>query len=194
MATSATKNDPMSGAVVLGIDPGTAILGFAIVADHGGNLDLVEYGTITTTPRMGLGERLRALHAGIADVVSRHHPTELAVEKLFFSRNVTSALAVGQARGVAILAAAEKGLIVEEYTPAEIKQAIAQYGNARKEQIQEMVRVLLGLRAIIEPDDAADAAAIAICHHHSRRGRAMHAELVGTTVAPARARRRVARN
>jgi crossover junction endodeoxyribonuclease RuvC len=157
--------------VVLGIDPGMATLGYAVVADPGnGQLRLIEHGAITTSPKEETGARLRTIHLGVADVVGRHAPSEMAVEKLFFSRNVTSALAVGQARGVAILAAALLELPVREYTPAEIKQAVAHYGNARKEQIQEMVRILLGLPAILQPDDAADAAAVAICHLNTRRG------------------------
>jgi len=134
----------------------------------GGALRLVDHGVITTSPKDELGARLRALYQGVAEVVARSAPNEVAVEKLFFSRNVTSALAVGQARGVAILAATQCGLAVHEYTPAEIKQAVAHYGGARKEQIQEMVRILLRLPARLQPDDAADAAAVAICHAHTR--------------------------
>ena len=157
--------------VVLGIDPGTATMGYAVVADPGnGQLRLIEHGAITTSPREEIGARLHRIYLGVADVVGRHAPSELAVEKLFFARNATSALAVGHARGVAILAAAQLALPVREYTPAEIKQNVAHYGNARKEQIQEMVRILLGLPAVLQPDDAADAAAVAICHLHTRRG------------------------
>jgi len=137
----------------------------------GGALQLVDHGVITTSPKDELGARLRALYQGVAEVVARSAPNEVAVEKLFFSRNVTSALAVGQARGVAILAATQCGLAVHEYTPAEIKQAVAHYGGARKEQIQEMVRILLRLPARLQPDDAADAAAVAICHAHTRSTR-----------------------
>jgi crossover junction endodeoxyribonuclease RuvC len=158
---------------VLGLDPGTATLGFAVVAESGGRLRLVEAGAVRTSPREDLGARLLAIKGGIARVLQEHGPTELAIEKLFFGRNATSAVAVGQARGVAILTAAEQGLSVSEYTPAEIKQSVANYGNARKEQIQEMVRILLGLSAVIQPDDAADAAAIAICHLHARQGHRM---------------------
>jgi crossover junction endodeoxyribonuclease RuvC len=155
----------------LGIDPGTAILGYAVVADPGnGQLRLIEHGAITTSPKEELGRRLLAIYLGVAEVVGRHAPGELAIEKLFFSRNTTSALAVGEARGVAILAAAQLELPVREYSPAEVKQNVAHYGNARKEQIQEMVRILLGLPTVPRPDDAADAAAVAICHLHVRRG------------------------
>lgn len=161
--------DRATGPVVLGVDPGMATLGYAVVAEAGGGrLRLIEHGTIRTSPREELGARLRAIHSGVADAIARHGPTELAVEKLFFGRNATSAVAVGQARGVAVLAAAEADLAVREYTPAEVKQAVAHYGGARKEQVQEMVRILLGLTAVLQPDDAADAAAVAICHMHSR--------------------------
>jgi crossover junction endodeoxyribonuclease RuvC len=167
--------------VVLGIDPGTARLGYAVVAEGpGGALRLSDHGVITTAPKEELGVRLRALYQGVAEVIARSAPTEVAVEKLFFSRNVTSALSVGEARGVAILAATQCGLPIHEYTPAEIKQAVAHYGGARKEQIQEMVRVLLGLSARLQPDDAADAAAVAICHAHARAARARLA-LLGTS-------------
>lgn len=144
-----------------------------------GALRLVDHGVITTSPRDDLGFRLRALYQGVAEVVARCAPTEVAVEKLFFSRNVTSALAVGQARGVAILAATQCGLPIHEYTPAEIKQSVAHYGGARKDQIQEMVRILLGLPARLQPDDAADAAAVAICHAHTRATRSRLALLSG---------------
>src|SRR5207247_984452 len=140
----------------------------AVVADRGnGQLRLIEHGAVTTSSKDELGVRLRTIYGAVAAVAKRHAPSELAVERLFFARNTTSALAVGHARGVAILAAAELDLPVREYTPAEVKQAVAHYGNARKEQVQEMVRILLGLPAILQPDDAADAAAVAICHLHT---------------------------
>jgi len=170
---------PAVGLVVLGLDPGTATLGYAVVEDVGGKLRLVDHGAVRTSPRQELGERLRALHLGVAEVIGRHAPTEVAVEKLFFGKNATSAVMVGQARGVAVLAAAQCGLPVREYSPAEVKQAVTQYGNARKEQVQEMVRVLLGLPTVLRPDDAADAAAIAICHVHMRQGERVYAQMAG---------------
>ncbi len=164
-----TTHDPLP-TTVLGLDPGTATLGFAVVADRGrGNLHLIEGGAIVTSPDQPIAERLTRLHAGILEVIERCAPTEAAIERLFFSRNVTSALAVGQARGAVILAAAQRGLSIAEYTPAEIKQSVTSYGNADKRQVQEMVRILLRLTVAPRPDDVADAAAIAICHHHSRR-------------------------
>ena len=159
--------------IVLGIDPGTAILGYAVVTEAGGGaLRLLDHGVITTSPREEIGPRLRALYQGVAEVIARNGPSEVAVEKLFFAKNVSSAMAVGQARGVAILAATQCGLPVEEYTPAEIKQSVAAYGGAGKSQVQEMVRVILRLPHVLHPDDAADAAAVAICHAHARAARA----------------------
>jgi crossover junction endodeoxyribonuclease RuvC len=150
--------------LVLGIDPGTAIMGYGLVAARGDELRPIDFGVLTTTADQPLAERLRILYEGLTDLIRRFDPTEVAVEKLFFSRNVTTALAVGQARGVALVAAANCGLTVSEYSPQQVKQAVAVYGKATKDQIQHMVRVLLGLAEIPWPDDAADALAIAICH------------------------------
>ncbi|MCL5960939.1 MAG: crossover junction endodeoxyribonuclease RuvC [Chloroflexi bacterium] len=155
--------------MILGIDPGTAILGFGLVREEGGALGLVDFGVVTTPAGLPLADRLQMIYRGVTDLIYRARPDEVAVEELFFSKNVRTALAVGQARGVAILAAANNDLPVSEYTPLQIKQAIVGYGRARKEQIQEMVRILLNLPAIPEPDDAADALALAICHLHSSR-------------------------
>lgn len=154
--------------LVLGVDPGTAITGYGLVRRVGGRqVKLVDYGVIRTPSDRPMAERLRQIYHDLSDVIAGAQPDEAAVEELFFSRNVTTALTVGQARGVAMLAAAEAGLPVHEYKPAEIKQAVVGYGNASKEQVQEMVRVLLGITEIPRPDDAADAVAVAICHIHS---------------------------
>ena len=150
--------------IVLGIDPGTAILGYGAVAVDGDDLEVLAFGVITTPSSIPLPSRLLLLFDGLAQVVEQTHPTEAAVEQLFFARNVQSALAVGHARGVALLAAARRGLPVSEYTPLQVKQAVAGYGRATKEQVQNMVRVMLGLSENPQPDDAADALAIAICH------------------------------
>ena len=128
---------------------------------------LVDYGVIRTPSDKPMADRLKQLYHDLSDVIAGSQPDEAAVEELFFSRNVTTALTVGQARGVATLAAAEAGLSVHEYKPAEIKQAVVGYGSASKEQVQEMVRVLLGISEVPRPDDAADAVAVAICHIHS---------------------------
>lgn len=155
--------------LALGIDPGTAIMGYGLVASEGDQLEVIDYGVITTSQRTPLARRLQILYSELGSLIERTRPTEVAVEELFFSRNVRTALAVGHARGIAILAAANSGLIVSEYTPLQIKQAITGYGRARKEQIQEMVRVLLNLADVPQPDDAADALALAICHLHFSR-------------------------
>lgn len=150
--------------VVLGIDPGTAILGYGVVSVQGDELEAVTYGVLTTPRSMPLSSRLLVLFDGLNEIVDRTNPTEVAVEQLFFARNVQSALAVGQARGAALLAAAKRGLSVSEYTPQQVKQAVVGYGRATKEQVQSMICIMLRLGQIPHPDDAADALAIAICH------------------------------
>jgi crossover junction endodeoxyribonuclease RuvC len=153
--------------VFLGIDPGTAITGYGFVREVDGSLHAVAYGAITTPADWELPKRLAALHGELKDLIALHRPASAAVEQLFFSRNVKTALAVGHARGVALLALAQAGISISEYTPLEVKQSVAGYGRADKKQIQEMVRVLLGLPDTPKPDDAADALAVAICHLHS---------------------------
>lgn len=155
--------------LVLGIDPGTAITGYGLVRSADDELTLVDYGAITTSANSPLPQRLQALHQGLTELISHHQPTAVAVEELFFSRNVRTALAVGQARGIVLLAAADAGLPVHEYTPLQVKQAVVGYGRATKDQVQQMVRMLLGLDFVPQPDDAADAIAVAICHLHSIR-------------------------
>ncbi len=142
-------------------------MGYGVVAESGNALLALDYGCLTTTSDRPLAERLKVLYEGLIGLIARHQPTEVAVEELFFSKNVRTALAVGHARGIALLAAASCGLEVAEYSPQQVKQAVAVYGRARKEQIQQMVQVLLGLPEVPEPDDAADALALAICHIHT---------------------------
>jgi crossover junction endodeoxyribonuclease RuvC len=157
-------------ALVLGIDPGTATTGYGLVRDlPDGSLQAAAYGAFTTPAGLPAPERLSMLYHRLQEMLLLHRPDSAAVEKLFFQSNVKTALAVGQARGVALLALAEAGLEVGEYTPNEVKQAVAGYGSADKRQVQEMVRVLLALPEIPKPDDAADALAIAITHLHTRR-------------------------
>lgn len=157
-------------ALVLGIDPGTAATGFGLVRELGdGSLEMVAYGVITTTPGDTAHKRLLRLHQQVKELVLLHRPDSCAVEKLFFQRNVKTAIAVGQARGVVLLAIAEAGLDLSEYTPNEVKQAVTGYGSAQKRQVQEMVRTLLSLPVIPTPDDAADALAIAITHLNTNR-------------------------
>jgi crossover junction endodeoxyribonuclease RuvC len=147
--------------IVLGIDPGTASLGYGIVERAGGRLREVDHGCLTTSPDLSLPERLLAIHALVGDLLSLHQPDLLGVERLFFSRNVQTAFAVGQARGVVLLAAAEHRTPVREATPNEVKSAITGYGAADKEQVQRMVQLVLGMSRLPRPDDAADALAIA---------------------------------
>jgi crossover junction endodeoxyribonuclease RuvC len=156
--------------IVLGIDPGIGTTGYGVVTeDERGEAMLVAYGAIETTPGAPMSERLLVLHDEITRILREHRPESVAVEQLFFGRNVTTAISVGQARGVVLLAAAQAGLPVAEYKPAEVKQALSGYGNADKRQMQEMVRLLLHLDHIPRPDDAADAVAVAVCHLHSAR-------------------------
>src|SRR5215469_6750585 len=153
--------------VALGIDPGTAIVGYAVVVARGSELSMVACDVITTPARMPLSERLQHIYQHLGEIVSTYHPGEAAMEELFFAKNARTAFSVGQARGVAMLALANGGLAVAEYTPRQVKQAVTGYGAASKEQVGEMVRILLHLKAVPRPDDAADAAAVAICHLHT---------------------------
>lgn len=156
--------------LVIGIDPGTATTGYGLVQEsEDGTLMAVDYGAVVTPSKMPMPERLSLLYDSLKDILQSHPPESAAVEKLFFQKNVRTAMSVGQARGVALLALTQAGLPVAEYAPNEIKQAVAGYGGADKRQIQEMVRTLLNLDEIPKPDDAADALAVAICHLHSAR-------------------------
>ena len=154
--------------ITIGIDPGTGTTGYGVVGiTHAGDFDLLAYGVIRTPPRTPMHTRLQELFSDLCGLIDEFRPQALAVEKLFFGRNVTTAITVGQARGVVLLAAALAHLEVAEYTPAEVKQAIAGYGNADKRQVQEMVQRILDLAIIPRPDDAADGVAIAVCHLQS---------------------------
>ena len=146
---------------VLGIDPGTAALGYGIVERSGGRLREVDHGCLTTSADSSLPERLLAIHALVDELIGLHEPDVVGVERLFFSRNVQTALGVGQARGVVLLAAAQHGIEVREATPSEVKSAVAGYGAADKEQVARMVQLVLGMSERPRPDDAADALAIA---------------------------------
>ena len=152
--------------IILGVDPGTARVGWAIV-EHQDEPRAISFGCLETDSSLPMPERLRQIHLHVSDLVREFRPDVVVVEQLFFARNVTNALAVGQARGVILLAAALSGLPVNEYTPAEVKQAVVGYGKADKRQLQEMVRLILGLETVPTPDDAADALAVALCHAHS---------------------------
>ena len=150
--------------VALGIDPGTAIVGYAVVMAQGSDLRMLVCDVITTPAKMPLAQRLQIIYAGLSAIIAEYKPQEAAMEELFFAKNARTAMTVGQARGVAMLALANGGLSVAEYTPKQVKQAVTGYGAAAKDQVGEMVRILLKLTEIPRPDDAADAAAVAICH------------------------------
>ena len=161
--------------IILGIDPGTAITGYGVLSQDGNHLRRITFGAIRTKADQPIAARLLQLYQQLGQLIQEYHPEAIAVEELFFNKNVRTALAVGQARGVILLAAEAAGVPISEYTPLQVKQAVVGYGRAEKIQVQEMVRVLLCLPQIPKPDDAADALAIAICHAHSRKGRRQQA-------------------
>lgn len=149
--------------IVLGIDPGTARTGYGLVRRDGSRLAALDFGCLETVPDRELPERLLLIHQAVSELIAEHSPQVVGVERLFFNRNVQTAFAVGQARGVVLLAAAQAGLPVYEYGPHEVKMAVTGYGKAPKDQVQRMVQMILGLSAIPHPDDAADALAVAVC-------------------------------
>jgi crossover junction endodeoxyribonuclease RuvC len=155
---------------VLGIDPGVAAMGYGVVEEGEAGLKAVAYGDLTTSKKATPGERLKSLYSGLNGLIEQHQPSEVAVE-FFMGRNLRTALAVGQACGIVLLAAANKNLPIYEYTPLRVKQQVASYGRANKRQVQEMVKIQLGLPSIPQPDDAADALAVAICHIYESRSK-----------------------
>lgn len=154
---------------IIGIDPGTGILGFGVIDVKNGKAQLVTAGVIRTPAHTPLPERLGEIYDGLSEIIDETKPTVMAIEKLFFARNVTTAMSVSHARGVAMLTGHQAGLSIEEYTPMEIKQTITGYGKADKKQVQEMVRLQLGLKEVPKPDDCADALAAAIMCAFMRR-------------------------
>jgi crossover junction endodeoxyribonuclease RuvC len=154
--------------IILGIDPGTATTGFGIIKKNK-ELKLIRYGCIRTAKNLTSAERLKELHNQLSDLIKKHKPSMAAVEDIFFFKNLKTAVKVSQARGVILLTAAKLKIPVFEYTPLQIKQAITSYGRAEKIQVQKMVKVLLNLKEIPKPDDAADALAAAICCAHSTK-------------------------
>lgn len=161
--------------LAIGIDPGTAITGYGLVREEqDGSLTVIDYGAIITSSDKQMPDRLVQLYLQLKELLALHGPQSGAVEKLFFARNVRTALTVGQARGVALLALAEAGVQLTEYTPNEVKQAVVGFGGADKRQVQKMVQAILGMEEIPQPDDAADALAVAICHLHSARMRSFN--------------------
>ena len=167
MAVSVTNRG--GGRIILGIDPGTATMGWGVIRQEGNRLSYVQHGAIVTPSKWEMPRRLGRLFEGITELIKGYRPETVAVEELFFNTNVTTAITVGQARGVALLAAYKAGVAVAEYTPLQVKQAITSYGRAEKRQMQEMVKTLLNLREVPKPDDAADGLAIAVCHAFSSR-------------------------
>lgn len=147
---------------ILGIDPGTALMGYGIVESSGSRDQAVAYGALTTPAEMAAEKRLQLLYRGVVDLMLEFRPEVLAVEELFFGRNVTTAIHVGQARGVVLLAAADNGIPVAEFTPMQVKMAVTGYGRAEKKQVQAMVKTLLHLPEVPKPDDVADALAVAL--------------------------------
>ena len=153
--------------IVLGIDPGTARLGYGVVERQGSTLTMLDYGCLETINDRPLEQRLLLINEGIDDLIETYRPEAVGVERLFFNRNVQTAMAVGQARGVVLLTAAQHGLPVLEYGPHEVKMAVTGYGRAPKDQVQRMVQLLLSMKERPKPDDAADALAVAVCTAHA---------------------------
>ena len=153
----------------MGIDPGTAMCGYGVVSREGSALRMIDYGCLQTVNDRPLEERLLIIHQGVSELLAEHRPMAIGVERLFFNKNVQTAFAVGQARGVILLAAAQHGVPVVEYGPHEVKVAVTGYGRAPKDQVQRMVQAVLGMTVLPHPDDAADALAVAICTAHTRR-------------------------
>ncbi len=153
--------------LVLGLDPGLATTGYGLVQKDGRDLKAVAYGVLKTPADLPVAERLALLHRALLDLLAAYRPQAAAVEELFFSTNARTAIVVGEARGVILLTLAQAQVPIAEYTPLQVKQAITGYGQAEKAQMQQMVRLLLNLEHLPQPDDAADALAVAICHHHT---------------------------
>lgn len=159
--------------IIIGIDPGIAIVGYGVVKLTGNKFEVLDYGAITTESKMDFPDRLKIIYNKMTEIIDKYSPTDLAMEELFFNKNVKTAIKVGQARGVEILAAVNKGVEIYEYTPLQIKQAVVGYGRADKNQVQEMVKMLLNLKEIPKPDDVADALAVALCHGNSLKFKEM---------------------
>ena len=153
---------------IIGIDPGYAIMGWGILDLKGNKFSVVDYGSITTNAGVDAAKRLQHIYAELGAIIAKYEPEEAAIEELFFNNNAKTVILVGEARGIAVLACANAGLEISEYTPLQIKQALVGYGRADKKQVQAMVKAILNLKEVPRPDDTADAVAAAICHGHSR--------------------------
>ncbi len=149
---------------ILGIDPGTLVMGYGVIESKDDETALIDCGAVTMSTRSPIGERLSYLYYQLLEIVARYEPGAMAIEQPFLAKNVKTALAIGRAQAIAILVAANKGIPFFEYSPAQIKQRVTNYGASSKEQIQEMVKLQLGLSQVPEPNDAADALAVALCH------------------------------
>ena len=156
--------------IILGIDPGYAIVGVGVIEYIGNKFRVLDYFAVTTEAHTPFENRLKIIYDGINDVIEKYNPDFMAVEELFFNDNAKTAIAVGQARGVIILSAVNHGVEVFEYTPLQVKQAVVGYGRAEKKQVQQMTKSILNLKEVPKPDDVADALAIAVCHAHSYNG------------------------
>lgn len=150
--------------IILGIDPGTVVMGFGIIESDNGEAKYLDCGTITTNSRSPIGERLSFIYNHLSEIIRQSHPDAVAIEQPFVAKNVKSAFAIGRAQAIGIVAAANNGISVYEYSPTQVKQRVTSYGASSKEQVQEMVRLQLGLAQSPEPYDAADALAVALCH------------------------------
>ena len=155
--------------IIIGIDPGYAIVGVGVVEYKGNKFRTLEYNAITTPAGMNTVDRLKKIYDEMCAYLDKYNPDAIAIEELFFNSNQKTAINVAQARGVLLVAAANKGVPISEYTPLQVKQSVTGYGRAEKGQIQQMVKMILGLNVIPKPDDAADALALAICHAHSNK-------------------------
>ncbi len=161
------KEMRLSTMIILGIDPGIAILGYGIVEYKGNHFKVIDYGGIFTNSKETLPTRLAIIYEELTNIMDKYKPDVAAIEELFFNKNTKTALLVGHARGVAVLAAVHKRIDVYEYTPLQVKQGVVGYGRASKQQVQLMIKILLNLNSIPKPDDVADALAVAVCHAHS---------------------------
>ncbi len=153
--------------IILGIDPGIAIVGWGVIEFSGNKMKPLAYGAITTPAHTPITQRLKTIYDELSIIIDKYKPEAMAVEELFFNTNVKTAITVAHARGIVLLCASQKGIPDFEYTPLQVKQALTGYGRADKAQIQNMVKIMLGINAVPKPDDTADALAIAICHAHS---------------------------
>ena len=164
--------------IIIGIDPGYAIVGYGVIGYDRCRYTTIDYGAVTTPAKTDFSERLELIYDGVTELLEQHRPDCMAVEQLFFNTNSKTAIDVAQARGVVLLAAKKHSVPVIGYTPLQVKQAVVGYGRAEKNQVMEMTKLLLGLKAVPKPDDTADALALAICHAHSS-GSQMLRSLIG---------------